>query len=93
MKFNPITKEVYTDKGEFIKKLSCPFRMNWNDLEKGHNSVSRKCSNCDHSIVDTEVLSDNELLKMVKQDPETCLKIDLNQNNIKIISNGIWEQR
>ena len=88
MKFNPLTKDLYTDKDEFIKTMNCPYKMSWDNLE-AINSTLRKCTNCDHLIVDTEVLTDGELLKMVRQNPDTCLKIDLNQHNIKIVSNCI----
>jgi hypothetical protein len=53
----------------------------------------RKCTNCNHLIVDTERLSDEDLLKIVRQNPDTCLKIDLNQDNLKIVSNVILGQR
>jgi len=92
MKFDPTKKEVYTDNDVFIKRMNCPYKMNWDKLERT-NSTFRKCSNCDHLIVDTEFLSDNQLLNMVKQNPDTCLKIDLNQQNIKIVSNGILGQK
>jgi hypothetical protein len=88
MKFDPIKKEVYTDKGELVKKMNCPFKMKWDDLEAVNNS-SRKCTKCDHFIVDTAYFSDDELLNMVRENPKTCLTIDLNQHNIKIIVNGI----
>lgn len=87
MKFNPLTKEVFTDKGEFIKKLDCPFKMKWDDLNDT-DSTFRKCSNCDRSIVDTKHLSDNQLLEIIKQDSHTCLKVDLNQHNVNLITNG-----
>ena len=92
MKFDPITKDIYTDKGEFIKRMNCPYRISWDNLE-ATNSTMRKCSVCDHSIVDTENISDDDLLNMVKQNPNTCLKIDLNQNNIKLLANGILGQK
>ena len=92
MKFDPITKNIYSDKDEFIKRMNCPYKMNWNSLEST-NATMRKCANCDHLIVDTEVLTDQELMKMVRQNPDTCLKIDLNQHNLKIVSYGILEQR
>jgi hypothetical protein len=88
MKFNPLTKEIYTDKGEFVKTMNCPYKMNWDNLETTIINM-RKCANCDHLIVDTEVLTDDELLKMVRQNPDICLKIDLNQQNIKIVTNGV----
>lgn len=85
MKFDPIRNEVYTDNDVFVKKLYCPYKMNWDKLERS-NSTNRKCSNCDNVIVDTMHLSDDDILKMVKQNPESCLKIDLNQSNMEVIS-------
>lgn len=87
MKFNPITSEVFTDEDKFLKKLFCPYNVDWDELEKTSNSTFRKCTNCDHLIVDTSFLTDDELLSMIKQNPKTCLKIDLNQHNLKIVSN------
>jgi hypothetical protein len=92
MKFNPLTKDIYTDKDEFVKTLNCPYKINWDKLETT-NSTLRKCTICNHSIVDTEGITDDDLLKIVTQNPDTCLKIDLNQFNIKIISNGILGQK
>jgi hypothetical protein len=90
MKFDPIRKEVFTDKGEFIKQMNCPYKVGWDNLEE-LTSISRKCSNCDHLIIDTENFSDGEVLDLVRETPDTCLKIDLNQDNIKIIINGFTE--
>lgn len=92
MKFDPLTKDIYTDKGEFVKTMNCPYKMRWDNLEFT-NSSFRKCTKCEHLIVDTESLRDDELLKIVRQNPDTCLKIDLNQHNIKIVSNGILEHK
>jgi hypothetical protein len=88
MKFNPITKDIYTDNGKFIKTMNCPFKISWNRLEK-ITSNARKCLNCNHIVLDTKNVSDSELLKIVKENPKTCLKIDLNQKNIIIESHGI----
>ena len=92
MKFNPLTKEVYTDQGEFVKTLNCPYQIVWDNLEPA-NSSSRKCTSCDHLVLDTEALTDDELLKIVRQNPATCLKIDFDQQNVKIISNGTIRRR
>lgn len=88
MKFNPLTKEIYTEEGVFVKTMKCPYKMSWENLEAS-NSNMRKCAACDHLIVDTEFFTDDELLKMVRQNHATCLKIDLNQHNIKIVTNGV----
>jgi hypothetical protein len=86
MKFNPIKKEVFTDSGEFIKKMDCPYRVYWENLEV-LDATQRKCEICTHSIVDTAFFSDDELINMVRQNPATCFKINLNQPNIKIVPN------
>lgn len=92
MKFDPIKKELFTENGEFIKKMNCPYKVNWDNLEKS-NSLSRRCLNCDQQIVDTEHLSDDALLIMMRENPNTCLKINLNQNNIKVITSGFVEKK
>ena len=92
MKFDPITKEIYTDKNEFVKRMNCPVKMNWDNLEET-NSTSRKCANCEQLIVDTKFLSDDEFLNVMIENPDTCLKIDLNQHNVKLISNGFLRQK
>lgn len=86
MKYNPITKEVFSDEGQLIKKLDCPFRVKWEDLND-HHSTFRKCLNCDRSILDTKYLSEEELIETMNKDPNTCLKLDFNQDNVKIITN------
>jgi hypothetical protein len=91
MKFNPLTGEIYTDKDEFVKKMSCPWLMKWAELQEA-GQYSRKCRVCNHAIVDTALLSDDELLRLIKNNPETCLKLDLNQQNLLIISNGDIKQ-
>jgi len=88
MKFNPIKKEIYTDNEEFVKKLNCPHRVNRNNLEQLDKNL-HKCSNCDHIIFDTKFMSDSELIKIIRIEPKTCLKIELNQSNVKIISHDI----
>jgi hypothetical protein len=83
MKYNPIKKELYSDKGEFIKKLACPFLMNWSELQPIKVGV-RNCNQCNRAIIDTAILEDDALLEIVRTNPNTCLKVDLNQNNLTV---------
>jgi hypothetical protein len=92
MQFDPITKYVYSDNGTFLKKMYCPYNVNWMELDSS-NSSYRKCSKCDHSIVDSKYLDDMDLVRLIENNPNTCLRIDLNQENIKIVSNGILDQK
>ena len=94
MKFNPTTKEIFTDNGQLIKRLDCPYKMNWDKLlPTNGNANTRLCSTCNHQIIDTSALSDTKLFELVQQNPDTCLKVDLYQNNLKIISNAIIEEK
>lgn len=86
MKYDPINESIYTDNDVFIKKLSCPYKILWDDLEKV-DSEKRKCSVCNHNIVDTERFTDNEVLAMVQQNPATCLKVNLDKVTIKPVTN------
>lgn len=77
MKYNPITKTLFTDDNQFLKKMHCPYKMDWNSLES-LSSNSRSCYTCQKPIYDAMQLSDNELLEEFKQNPDTCVKININ---------------
>ncbi len=86
MKINPITKELFTDEGTMIKRLHCPYNVRWDALESIHNiDTVKKCSICNHEILDTASLNDADIYRIVTNNPNTCLKVDLNQYNIRII--------
>ena len=93
MKFNPITQELFTKDNKFIKKMFCPYKMRWANMKSIDNSTSGTCSKCNQSIIDTQFLTDDEILDLTKQNPQTCLKLDLNQNNLTIFTNGILERK
>jgi hypothetical protein len=93
MRFNPITKEIFSDSGQFIKQLNCPLKKNWNSLLTSNESHKKICDTCNHEIINSAKLDDKQLIEIVKQNPNTCLKIDFNQHNIKIFTNGILEQK
>ncbi|MGH1384143.1 hypothetical protein [Kordia sp.] len=87
MKFNPLTNELFTNKNEYLKRLECPFNLNWNEL-KENGTLSKKCAICENQVFDTELLSDNEIKRMLEENPKTCLSINPNQMNVEIISDG-----
>ena len=92
MRFNPLIKAIYTDSGDYVKIKKCLYKMRWDKLDSTI-STKRKCTNFDHFILDTAELMAEDLLQIVKQNPNTCLKIDLNQQIIKLMVNGIWGQK
>ena len=88
MKFNPITNTLYTDKNKLIKKMHCPYpSLRWADLSSIDGSTDKSCAICEKNVVETQNMSDEVLLELMQEAPETCLKIDFNQNNIKIVHN------
>lgn len=86
MKYNPITKTLYADDSKLIKKMHCPYpSLKWSELYSTDDSIDKFCSICERNILDTKEFSDEALLKLLQNEPDTCLKIDLNQENIRIV--------
>ncbi len=44
MIFKFATKELFSDKGVFIKKLHCPYRIKWQKLNNFKDTAHRACS-------------------------------------------------
>lgn len=84
MIFNPISNSLFTDDSVFMKKLSCPYEIQWSDLQNLEGSSSKSCGICSKTIFDTQNLSEKEIKLLIKNDASVCLKLDLNQNNIRI---------
>jgi len=76
MKCKVDTKEVFTDKGVFIKKMQCPIVVDWDKMMPGKNEMERICSQCNKSVLNTDFLSDEEVLFLLSKKPETCIKIN-----------------
>lgn len=86
MKFNPITKTLYTDDNQLIKKMYCPYSsLQWSDLSQIDGSMDRFCNICESSVVETKDMSDESLLVLLQENPETCLKVDWKQKNVRIV--------
>ena len=88
MKFNPIAKTLFTDDSIFIKKLYCPYGIVWDDLSKDDGN-SRNCELCEKRIFEIDNFSDEDVIVLVANDPDICLKIDFDSSNIRIINNGM----
>ena len=87
MKFNPLTNTLYTDNNKLIKKIYCPYpSLKWGDLSSVvDDSMNRFCAICESNVVETKEFTDVALLKLLQEEPETCLKIDFNQKNLRIV--------
>lgn len=97
MLYNPISKQLFSDSGSFIKQLYCPLQKRWEELESSENLQpiplkGRLCDSCNKSVIDTNLIKENELIELLKQDPQLCIKIDLNQENIYLTHHTHEEQ-
>jgi hypothetical protein len=84
MKYNPLTQELSCDDGTFIKQLNCPLKKRWETLAETIYLKGRLCDYCNQVVLDTSKMQEDELLTLVSHHPNTCLKIDLNQENLFI---------
>jgi hypothetical protein len=76
MQYKVDTKELFTDKGEFVKKMQCPIDVEWEDIIPVKNDIERNCVHCNKSVLNVEFLSDDEVVFLVNKRPETCLKVN-----------------
>ncbi|WP_017733011.1 hypothetical protein [Nafulsella turpanensis] len=82
MIFRLKTKELFTNDGRLIKKLYCPLEAEWDGMEKNENPTSRTCESCNKKVFDTDLISEEVLFKMVKEDESLCVKVDMDSENI-----------
>ncbi len=93
MKFNPISNELFSNDGHLIKKLHCPFKVEWETLIGNSENGNRRCGICEREIIDTNHLNDGEILSIILDNPNTCLKLNFNQDNIAIIYKDVLEKK
>ena len=89
MKFNPITRRLFSDDGELIKRLHCPYGMGWAGLESTADPSVSTCAICERGIKDTDGMSDTAVRQLVRENPSACLKIALNQDNIRVVHRDV----
>jgi hypothetical protein len=85
MKFNPITRRLYTDDLRFLKRLSCPSPPRWVTLTDENSEGDQTCSVCDRLIVDLSVHTDDSIAAVLAADPDTCVKVTLDHPNITAV--------
>jgi hypothetical protein len=85
MKINVITGDLFNDKNQFIKRMSCPKKETWDKLINDGKADSRRCSHCSQEVFDISKKTEAEIEQLVQQDPEVCFCIDLYNTHIKVI--------
>lgn len=78
MLFDLRRKMLMTSSGADIKRIDCPIRKAWKDLKHDHEA-GPYCSQCDRTIVDTSLLSEDEIVAQVRADPDCCLAVPMDR--------------
>ena len=89
VKFNPITKNLFTENNVLIKNINCPFYIGWSGLSPTKTDGVRRCNLCAKNITDTNGLTEEVVVEMVRLDANSCLKVDLNQANIRVVNQEV----
>ena len=84
MRFNPVKRILYTDKGEVIKKLDCPYKVTLSEAMLDSPIADNVCDICNGEIVDTSSMNEEQLLTLSKHS-NVCFKIDPAQRNVNIV--------
>ena len=71
---NIIDKKIFTQEGKYLKTIQCPKKILASDLEQ-KDKQTLYCNNCEKDILDTQYMSEKELINILKKNKETCLKI------------------
>ncbi len=85
MKFNPVSRRLYTDDHELIKQLDCRQALRNIDVQLLPDDRHAMCGRCDQRVVATAGRSDEEILRLVRAEPSTCLMLALGQDNVRVI--------
>ena len=84
MMFNPSTRSLFTDELRLVKELHCPIKASWSLLSPTQDAAARQCDTCDSSVTDTATLTDAQAIALIEANPDACLKVDLNQPNLRL---------
>ena len=70
------SKGLFSSKSKISVKMQCPKVVDWETMQPGQNNLEKICSQCNKSVVDADSLSEDELIDLLKKNPETCVKMD-----------------
>jgi len=71
---NIIDKKIFTQEGKYLKTIECPKKISASNLEQ-KDEQTLYCDNCEKNIIDTQYILEKELVNILKENKETCLKI------------------
>ena len=83
--FNPVSGQLFTEDGRFLKTLSCPVSRGRRELAPDANGPDLRCASCQKTVLDTATRPAAEIVRLVESDSGVCLRVDLDQPNIRVV--------
>ena len=68
--------QIYAEDGTYLKTISCPLNVSDQDLHQV-SETKFSCEKCAKEVVQTDFLTENEIIDLLTTNPDTCLKISL----------------
>ena len=67
---------IYTEDGTWLKTINCPSNVSDQDLHQ-ISETKLSCEKCAKEVVQTDFLTEDEIIDLLTTNPDTCLKISL----------------
>ena len=67
--------KIYSNKGVLLKTIHCPKKVSFNSLIR-KTDKRMLCSTCQKNLIDTNNVSEKELVDILNKDKDTCLVIN-----------------
>ncbi|MDC0135435.1 hypothetical protein OAI26_02010 [Sulfitobacter sp.] len=68
--------EIYDQNGDWLKSISCPKKLTKRDLDVGLQG-NYSCKICEKTIYNTDIMSEQQIVDLTKEQPDVCLSINL----------------
>lgn len=68
--------KILNEEGTVIKEVNCPQKATIKDLEETL-SGNYLCTGCKRNVVNTDLITEAELISILEVDKNACLKINL----------------
>ena len=81
MRIDVVTGRLFTDSGEFLKRLSCPLQKSLEGLSVVDDHRSH-CDSCSRPVYNTAGLADAEVENLLAIEPDACLVVSTSQANV-----------
>ena len=78
-------KKIFSDDGTFLKVIDCPRGVSGSDLTQKSDHEFH-CDKCEKQVVGTDFLTEDSIVRLLKDNPETCLNISCFDPRFRFVS-------